>query len=333
MSGFLWDVFSERDLSSVRPDAEEAATQSVSPGYSPDSPVRPAVSGTPVRVPSDRPRVSAPSRPAVSAAPTEVPCDPPRTSVPPCSAVSQDTSAEGSESAPAVPTAGVEGGADSLTPREIRSSLDAEGVAKVCRALRIGPEFRPRPARSDERVCTYREGEVAIFVHNIRMGLRPPFNRFFRLLFSVYGLMPCQLVPNSYRCVIGFLEVCRRQNIAPTIDLFHLIFLCSASPDYTGWYYFRLRMKAHGKFLKGRSSSVHNWKDKFFFISIPTDWDFNREWGEPSKRAMAKPDPTLTDELQIARLKFGQFDGLVDVTRPSAEMLDEIDRYLESLEG
>jgi hypothetical protein len=257
----------------------------------------------------------------------------PQSSVPPCLAASQDANAEGSEPAPAVPTAEAEEGADSLTPREIRSSLDAKGVAKVCRVLSIGPEFRPRAARSDERVCTYREGEVAIFVHNIRMGLRPPFNRFFRLLFSVYGLMPCQLVPNSYRCVIGFLEVCRRQNIAPTIDLFHLIFLCSASPDYTGWYYFRLRMKAHGKFLKGRSSSVHNWKDKFFFISIPTDWDFNREWGEPSKRAMAKPDPTLTDELQIARLKFGQFGGLVDVTRPSAEMLDEIGRFLESLEG
>ena len=218
-------------------------------------------------------------------------------------------------------------------PREICSTLRAQDVMKVCQTFDIGPEFQARPARSDERMCTYHEKEIAIFVHNIRMGLRIPFNSFFRSLFSVYELMPCQFTPNAYRCIIGFLEVCRLMDIVPTIDLFHLIFALVCPSGSGGWYYFRYRMSSHSKVVKGRSSSVHGWKDKFFFISIPADWTFNREWGEPSRRALATPDPTISDELKIARLKFGQFSGTVDVTHPSNEMLRGIAHFLETLEG
>ena len=92
-------------------------------------------------------------------------------------------------------------------------------------------------------------------------------------------------------------------------------------------------MTAHTKSLRGRASSVHNWKDKFFFVTIPADWPFNREWGEPSRWASAKPNPAQTEELKNTRLMFGRFEGTIDVTRPSDEMLAGITRYLESLEG
>jgi hypothetical protein len=225
------------------------------------------------------------------------------------------------------------GDAETLYPQEICSSLSAKAVGKACASFQIGSDWCARPARSEERMCTYYEGEMAVLLHNIRMGLRFPLNSFFQSLFSVYELMPCQLTPNAYRCIVGFLEICRRQEIVPTVDLFHLIFQTIPSSNPVGWYYFRFRMSAHTSFLRGRSSSVHNWKDKFFFLAVPAGWSFNREWGEPSRRAMAKPDPTLSEGLKTARLKFGNFRGTIDVSRPSDEMLADIARYLRSLEG
>jgi hypothetical protein len=211
--------------------------------------------------------------------------------------------------------------------------MNAKAVARACTQYGIGSEMRGRAARSQERMCTYYEGEMAVLLHNIRMGLRFPLNSFFKSLFSVYELMPCQLTPNAYRCMVGFLEICRRQRIVPTVDLFHLIFQIVPTTNPDGWYYFRFRMPTHIKFLWGRSSTVHGWKDKFFFISVPADWPFNREWGEPSRRALAKPDPTLTEALKTARLMFGGFRETIDVSRPSDEMLAGIVQYLENLEG
>jgi hypothetical protein len=306
MSAFLWDMMGDRDLSSVRPNPREEAETSSSSGYSPSPTQDPReISSGPSRSvdPSRSAELQAEVGPSTGVEPpTEVPCSNPV--------------AENGD-----------------LPHEIRSSMDAHDVMVVCQTYNIGPEFKARPARSDERVCTYYEKEIAVFVHNIRMGLRLPFNSFFRSLFSAYELMPCQFAPNVYRCIIGFLEVCRRIDVIPTVDLFHLIFAIVCPSGFGGWYYFRYRMSAHSKVVIGRSSSVHGWKEKFFFVSVPADWTFNREWGEPSRRAFATPDPIASEELKTARLKFGQFSGLVDVTRPSDEMLQGIAHFLETLEG
>jgi hypothetical protein len=310
MSSFFWDMMGDRNPSPVVPNPREEAETSSSSGYSP-SPSQ-DLRKNPLRT---------------------IPRCPPRSLVPSGSSAAprlKDAAAEQPAEVPSsVPVAENEG----LSPRDICSSMRARDVAKACEVFNIGPEFRARMARPEERMCTFFEGEIAVFVHNIRMGLRIPFNSFFRSLFLEYGLMPCQFTPNAYRCIVGFLEICRRMNIVPTVDLFHLIFLLISSYDPAGWYYFRFRMSSHSKMVNGRSSSVHNWKDKFFFISIPADWTFNRVWGKPSKRALAKPDPTLSEELKVARLRFGQFSGVVDVTHPSAEMLEGITRFLENLEG
>ena len=53
----------------------------------------------------------------------------------------------------------------------------------------------------------------------------------------------------------------------------------------------------------------------------------------PSRRAFTKPDPTLTDELRTARLRFRKFEETIDVTYPSDEMLEEMGRFLTSLDG
>jgi hypothetical protein len=316
MSGFFWDMFGDRDLSSVRSDPIEEATTSSSSGYSPSPPQDPReISGSPPRSVDPLRSVVTPNLDDMTpATPAEIG---PSTEVePPTEVLGPDPVAENGD-----------------LPHEIRSSMSAHDVMVVCQTYNIGPEFKARPARSDERVCTYYEKEIAVFVHNIRMGLRLPFNSFFRSLFSAYELMPCQFAPNVYRCIIGFLEVCRRIDVIPTVDLFHLIFAIVCPSGFGGWYYFRYRMSAHSKVVIGRSSSVHGWKEKFFFISVPADWTFNREWGEPSRRAFATPDPTASEELKTARLKFGQFSGLVDVTRPSDEMLLGIAHFLETLEG
>lgn len=320
MSSFMWDVFGGHEIPEAGPNLAEVATTLDSPGYSPPA-------GTVLHEPIRRGRilnVSGPSsvpRPEVG-----LPFEP-RSDVGPSTV---DHAAP--QRAPEAPVAESED-AEVLTPREISSVMNERAVARACSLYRIGPDMRGRMARPGERMCTYYEGEMAVLLHNIRMGLRFPLNSFFKSLFSVYELMPCQLTPNAYRCMVGFLEICRRLGIVPTVDLFHLIFQTIPTNNPVGWHYFRFRMTAHTGFLRGRSSSVHNWKDKFFFVSVPADWPFNREWGEPSRRAMAKPDPTQTEELKTARLIFGSFRDTIDVTRPSDEMLAGITRYLESLEG
>lgn len=178
MSGFLWDMLGDHDSSMVRPKSDDEAEASSSSGYSPSS--SQGLRENPSRV---------------------VPCDPPRQSVPLGSAhlegAATKPSAENPSSVPIAQT-------NDLSPRDICSSMRARDVVKICKALNIGPEFRARLARSDERMCTFHEGEIAVFVHNIRMGLRLPFNSFFRSLFLEYGLMPCQFTPNAYRCAVGF---------------------------------------------------------------------------------------------------------------------------------
>jgi hypothetical protein len=310
MSSFMWDVFGGYELPEADPNPTEVAATPDSSGYSPPPNTvlcEPSSrrGNFNVSEPSSVPRPEVGPPAAVSAAPSLVP----------------EASAMEPENAEVLP------------PQEISSVMNKRAVTRACSQYGIGPDMCGRVAQPGERMCTYYEREMAVLLHNIRMGLRFPLNSFFKSLFSAYELMPCQLTPNAYRCIIGFLEICRRMSIVPTVELFHLIFQTVPTNNPPGWHYFRFRMTAHTKSLRGRASSVHNWKNKFFFVTVPADWPFNREWGEPSRWASAKPDPTRTEVLKNARITFGRFEGTIDVTRPSDEMLAGITRYLESLEG
>ena len=101
----------------------------------------------------------------------------------------------------------------------------------------------------------------------------------FRSLFRFYNVVPAQLTPNSIRVVLAFAVLCFLHEVRPRISLFRAFFVLRRNPHAEGWWCFGPRPKR--TLFKGFPSSIHSWREKFFFLGTHSGWGFSTVWGEP----------------------------------------------------
>ena len=123
------------------------------------------------------------------------------------------------------------------------------------------------------------DGRLAVYQDFLWGGLRFPVPEFVRSVFRFYNLVPAQLTPNSIRMVLAFSVLCFFHEIRPRVSLFRAFFVLRRNSQAEGWWCFGPRPK-HVLF-KGFPSSIHGWREKFFFLGSHSGWGFSTIWGEP----------------------------------------------------
>ena len=86
-------------------------------------------------------------------------------------------------------------------------SLDEDTLFRFRDRFQIPDDTRIRLSRSGEKACTFNPGEVCFYEAALLSGLRFPVHPFIMELLHNLGIAPGQLMPNSWRIIVSFLEI------------------------------------------------------------------------------------------------------------------------------
>ena len=109
--------------------------------------------------------------------------------------------------------------------------------------------------------CLYQEA--------FRVGLRLLLLPFVIALFRFLNISLVSVVSNSFRFLIGFFSLCSLAEVRSTLSLFKNFYTFKHHPSTKNWWYFSPQFGRKG-LLKGALSSIHNWKERYFYVRCPT---------------------------------------------------------------
>lgn len=156
----------------------------------------------------------------------------------------------------------------SFIPETISCSLVPDDLPLIRAQYGIPPEYELELPGPNGRACFPPPGRFCLYLDDFHAGLRLPLPSFVFDLFNFFNISLASVVPNSFRFVIGFLSLCLLAEVVPTISLFRSFYTLKRHPTAKDWWYVSPQFGKKG-LLKGAPSSVHNWKDRFFFVSCP----------------------------------------------------------------
>ena len=197
------------------------------------------------------------------------------------------------------------------SPEVEASSLSGPNVDQIREQYRIPELFRLFAPGADGRVNSPPEGQVAFYLEDLRAGLRFPVPEFIRNVLDYYGLCPAQLAPNSVRLIVSFALLCRLLPTEPRISLFRVFFVLRPHPKARGWWYFTPRKGL--SFITDLPTSIHGWKNQFFFASSSAPWGFSARWGNP------RTDPNENSRVEVGDRE--DFHRLKDISVPKQSEL------------
>ncbi|KAK4435241.1 hypothetical protein Salat_0687400 [Sesamum alatum] len=117
-------------------------------------------------------------------------------------------------------------------------------------------------------------GFLTVYSTQLLSGLRFPLPPLMVEIFNLLGIPPNQLLPNSYRLVVGFLLCSQLYGFSASIENFLGVL---APKITTGECFFYLSPRPGLTFFREKPSSHEDWKSHFFFIRKP-NWDVPTAW-------------------------------------------------------
>uniref|UniRef100_A0ACD5YPF7 Uncharacterized protein n=1 Tax=Avena sativa TaxID=4498 RepID=A0ACD5YPF7_AVESA len=178
-------------------------------------------------------------------------------------------------------------------PERVTSRLRSRKTLRdICKRYRIPNDFAPVLAGDLSSCSPPPPGSVCVYVDALEAGMRLPLHPFYGEVFSHFGIAPGQLVPNTWRALVGFVVLSHFAGVAPSLAVFrHFFALCAVPPHNL----YTIRGRDAAGLLFGRlNTKLRGWKGDFFFLSSAAPWPCPVQWGVPSR--FATSEPALTDE-------------------------------------
>ena len=168
----------------------------------------------------------------------------------------------------------VEGDTAVSTPREFRAfyalkevcGLDADIVGRFKDRFQFPERVRVRRPNDEDRACHFFPGEVCFYEAAFTCGLRFTVHPFMMELLDHFGIAPGQLMPNSWRIVVNYMEIWLAAN-GDMIKVGELIYLYRLKESKEYEYYELVLWERRIRIVKGLPSSFRYWKSRFFFVS------------------------------------------------------------------
>ncbi|VFQ99346.1 unnamed protein product [Cuscuta campestris] len=173
---------------------------------------------------------------------------------------------------------------DSLI-RECKCDLSSDEFLRVVRYA--GPLVTVRRPTPDEPVFDAPPGYFAIHLKSLESGFRFPLESLVIDFFNYFDFLLCQLVPNSYWYLAGFLIRCREMGVRVDLERLMTLFRVAKSSGSDGGSFAALCQRQE-RLFKTKKESNKTWKSKFVFVSVGSTSPF-RESPLSSFRRRSKP--------------------------------------------
>ena len=109
---------------------------------------------------------------------------------------------------------------EEVDPKSFRSVMTAVDLEKL-RSFRFIPsEFGLVLASSDDRIHVPPAGCIGVYKEAMKASLRFFLHPFVKRVMKRFSLGLAQVVPNSWRYIVGFVCLCGMVSIWPTMGLF-----------------------------------------------------------------------------------------------------------------
>ena len=185
----------------------------------------------------------------------------------------------------------VEGDTAVSTLREVRAfyaleeacGLDAETVVRFKDRFQFPARVRVHWPSDEDRACHFFPGKICFYEAAFSCGLRFPVHPFIMELLDHFGIAPGQLMPNSWRIAVNYMEVWLA-TVGDMIKVGELIHMYRLKESKEYGYYELVPWERKTRIVKGLPSSFRYWKSRFFFVS-GDDFETlsSREWGDVSR--------------------------------------------------
>ena len=165
-------------------------------------------------------------------------------------------------------------------PREVKAfsthgeecGLDVETFSRFRDRFQFPKRVRIHCPHKGEQAYHFSLGEVCFYKAAFPCGLRSPIYPFIIELLSHFNIAPRQLMPNSWRIVISYMEIwlATTEGDMIRVDEFTYLYRLKEFKEYG--YYELVPWVKKARIVTDLPSSFRYWKSQFFFL-LGDDWE------------------------------------------------------------
>ncbi|KAF3451247.1 hypothetical protein FNV43_RR07342 [Rhamnella rubrinervis] len=111
-----------------------------------------------------------------------------------------------------------------------------------------------------ERADSPRDGWICLYEIAFKIRLRLPFHRIINMVLNFYSIAPGQLMPNSWRYLLGL--IVQSEKCGLQIDMATFLYFFYMKPSEEG----RYTLYAEESAFENAPTSDKGWKDRYFFV-------------------------------------------------------------------
>ena len=187
-------------------------------------------------------------------------------------------------------------------PREVRAfsalkeecGLDAKILSRFSQRFQFSDRVRVRLPRPEERACHFSPGEVCFYEAASLSGLRFPVHPFIMELLNHFRITPRQLIPNSLRIVVSYMEIWLAATDRDMIKVDELVYLYCLKESKEYGYYELVPWVREARIVRDLPSSFRYWKSRLFFVFGDEFKNLSSEvWGDVPKLLRRWGTPSL----------------------------------------
>ena len=209
----------------------------------------------------------------------------------------------------------VEVGGDTAVsaPREVKAfhaldevcGLDTDTLSRFKDRFQFSDSVRVRLPSEEERACHIFLGEVCFYEATFLCGLTLPVHPFVMKLLSHFGIALEQLMPNSWRIVVGLMGIWLATTDGDMIKVDELIYRYRLKASKEHGYYKLVLWERRTRIVRNLPSSFRYWKSQFFFV-FGDDWEIpsNEIWGDLPRLFHRWSTPNLGASLFLLIVNF-----------------------------
>ena len=154
-------------------------------------------------------------------------------------------------------------------PRTIPCSLHSEDLSLIRVQYKVSLEYELELLGSSDWACAPTLDHFYLYTKALRARLCLLIPPFVIALFQFLNIFFASMIPNSFKFIIGFLSLCISIEVHSTISLFRNYFTFKHHLTTKDRWYLSSQFDKK-RLLKDAPSSIHNWKEQFFFVLCPS---------------------------------------------------------------
>uniref|UniRef100_A0A803KX17 Uncharacterized protein n=1 Tax=Chenopodium quinoa TaxID=63459 RepID=A0A803KX17_CHEQI len=122
-------------------------------------------------------------------------------------------------------------------------------------------------------------GHIVVYAKHLEFGLRFPLHHYIEKIFRAWNVSIAQLTPPTIRNIVSVVWVMIFMDFPLTLNLFRRLHWIKRDSQSSGWWSL---FTAPGKCtVWPKLTSCKNWKNEFYFMSVPDDFTVRRTFHHP----------------------------------------------------